>query len=224
MEKKYYLFKMNSTTIYGVTFLLFAVAVGIHYLIYGNDSYTVLKDNYDLIFALYMPYLILHEILHATSYTIHGANFKNITFGGHIEKGVLCCLCKQNITKKNILISLLYPFFFIGVVTLVIGIIINCPVLVILSLLNISGCAGDLTMFYHLSKIKDFEYSEYNDPVAFGLYTDKDLSNRKMFGLDFVEAKKELKRDDLRKLDISKITIIFFVLLIAISIINIIGS
>ena len=211
MKNKYYLFKMNSTTIYGMSFILLALVVFIFYLIYGDNSINVFNDNYLLSFCLYMPYLFLHELFHCISYVLHGASFKNITFGGHIEKSVLCCLCKQNITKKNILISLLYPFFFLGIVTLVIGILINSPILVFLSLANISGCGGDLVMFYHLLKIPNYEYSEYNDPIAFGIYTNQDLSKRKMFGLTYVETKDELKRDDLRKFDISKATIGVFI-------------
>ena len=137
------------------------------------------------------------------------------------EKGILCCLCKQNIKKKTILYSLMYPFFFIGILTLIIGIISNNATLIILSLFNISGCTGDLIMFYHLLKLKDYEFSEYNDPIAFGLYTDKDLSNIKMLGLDYVEKCENLKRDDLRKIVINKKSIIIFIIYYLICILNI---
>lgn len=224
MEKKYYLFKMNSSTIYGFTILLYALAAGGFYLIYGNNSLNVLKEYSELAIILLIPYLLLHEGLHALSYVIHGADFKNITFGGHMEKGVLCCLCKQNITKKNILFSLVYPLFFIGIVTLIIGVLLNWPLLVILSLANIGGCSGDLVMFYHLSRIRSFEFSEYNDPVSFGLYSDEDLSKKRMLGLTFVETKQELKRDDLRKFDVSKTTIIIFIFFFVAAIITILGK
>ena len=72
----------------------------------------------------------------------------------------MCCLCKQNISKKNILISLLFPFIFIGVITYVIGVLFNNSVLIWLSILNISGCSGDLMMFLGLLRLKNFEYSE----------------------------------------------------------------
>ena len=36
-------------------------------------------------------------------------------------------------------------------------------------------------MFFDLLKLKDFEYSEYDNPMAFGLYTNKDLSKTKLF-------------------------------------------
>ena len=212
MKNKYYMFRMNIELLNIFSLLLIAFLCFIYFLIYCNQSLEVLYGNINLVLLLYVPYLLLHEILHSIAYVIHGAKFKNITYGMHLEKGLLCCLCKQNISKKNILFSLLYPFFFIGIVTLFIGIILNIPVLVILSLLNISGCMGDFVMFYYLFKLKDYEFSEYDDPIAFGLYTDHDLSKEKMIGIDFVEVKENLERGDLRKVVVSKESVIFFAL------------
>lgn len=206
------MFRMNIELLNIFSLLLIAFLCFIYFLIYGNQSLDVLYGNINLVLLLYVPYLLLHEILHSIAYVIHGAKFKNITYGMHLEKGILCCLCKQDISKKNILFSLLYPFFFIGLVTFLIGIILNIPVLVILSLLNISGCMGDFVMFYYLFKLKDYEFSEYDDPIAFGLYTDHDLSKEKMIGIDFVEVKENLERRDLRKVVVSKESVIFFAL------------
>ena len=63
-------------------------------------------------------------------------------------------------------------------------------------MMNISGCAADLTMFIALSKIKNFEYSEYDNPTAFGLYTSEDLSNKKFFGLKYVGTVDKFDRND----------------------------
>lgn len=182
---------------------------------------SITSKNFAIAFMFMIPYLILHELLHSLSYVLHGADFKNVTYGAHLEKGILCCLCKQNITKKNILISLLYPFIFIGVITYIIGITTNNVILVFLSIINISGCSGDLTMFVGLSRIKDFEYSEYDDPMSFGLYSQEDLSSRKMFGLKYIDAKDKLEKTDLKKVSISKTSIIVTIGLIILGIINI---
>ena len=211
-NKKYYMFKMNMNFLNGFSILLLLLSCLIFYLIYKDKSLDTFISVYDGFILLYVPYLLLHELLHSLAYVIYGADFKNITYGVHLEKGVLCCLCKQNINKRNILYSLLYPFFFIGLITLIIGIIINNPLLIMLSLANISGCSGDLVMFYHLSKLNDFEFSEYNNPTSFGIYTSNDLSQHKMFGLNYVDTKNELERDDLRKIVISKPSIIILII------------
>lgn len=203
-SKKYYIFRMNTNILNTISLLLLAIILLITYFIYGREIFSWFNIYLSLSILFMIPYFMFHEVLHSISYCIHGAEFKNITYGMHIEKGVLCCLCKQNISKKNILISLLYPFIFIGIITYIIGIVIHSPILILLSIYNISGCSGDLIMFYALSKLKNYEYSEFDDPTSFGLYSDTDLSNKKMFGLDFIEVKDDLEIKDLKKVSISK--------------------
>lgn len=220
-RRNYYLFKIDTVFLNGISLVIIALCSIIFFLIYGSNSIKVLGENINTVIILYLPYLILHEQLHSLSYVIYGADFKNITYGIHLEKGILCCLCKQNINKRNILHSLLYPFVIIGVITLIIGILINYPVLVILSLINISGCSGDLVMYYHLSKLNDFEFSEYNDPIAFALFTKNDFSKLKMFGLRYVDKKGRLQRGDLRKIVISKPSIILLIMFYALAFITV---
>jgi hypothetical protein len=210
-KKYYYMFKMNTIVLNGFSLILIVLCSLFFYLLYGSNSLNILKDSMTIVIFLYIPYLVLHEQLHSLAYVIYGADFKNITYGVHLEKGILCCLCKQRINKRNILHSLLYPFVIIGVITLIIGILVNYPVLVILSLTNIAGCSGDLVMFYHLRKLNNYEFSEYNDPIAFGLFTKEDFSKLKMFGLDYVDKKARLDRNDLRKVVVSKTSIILLV-------------
>jgi len=194
----------------------------ITFLISKNLFIKMFNDTFLLTFVLMIPYMMLHELLHSLAYVIHGVKFKNITYGIHLEKGVLCCLCKQNIKRRNILISLIYPFIFIGVITYIIGMITNNSVLTLLSIINISGCSGDLIMFYDLLKLNRYEYSEFDDPTSFGLYTSVDLSKTKLLGLKYVGTKEDLEIKDKRKIVISKasvITLIFIVLLIIISLV-----
>lgn len=211
MKKKYYLFKFNMKFLNIFSIILLILSVGLFYLLYGNNSLMAVGMVGNSFMFLYIPYLIFHELLHSLSYVLFGANFKNITYGAHVEKGVLCCLCKQNITKKNILNSLLCPFIVIGIITLIVGIVVNNPLLILLSLSNISGCSGDLVMFYHLSRLNNYEYSEFDDPTAFAIYTKEDLSNKKMFGLEYIDKKDKLVRKDLKKITVSKQSIIILI-------------
>lgn len=215
-NKKYYLFEMSMGILNVVSLVLFALMVGITLVFYKVGIIHNWNYPIGLIFLLMIPYLILHELLHSFAYVLHGAKFKNVTYGAHLEKGVLCCLCKQNITKKNILISLIYPFVFIGIITYILGIVLDNTLLIALSITNISGCAGDLIMFFDFLFLKDFEYSEYDNPIAFGLYTDRDLSKQKLIGLSYVETKNKLEINDLKKVSISKTSIICFILILVV--------
>lgn len=221
MKKKYYLFKMNSMILNIISIIIFIVMCTITYLIYKEKIYDMVGLSMTISVLLMIPYLLLHELVHSFSYVIHGANFKNITYGIHLDKGIMCCLCKQNITKKNILFSLLYPFVTIGVITYILGIVLNNHILIILSIINISGCSGDLIMFYDLLKINNFEYSEYDDPMAFGLYSSNDLSSLKLIGLEYVGEEQQLEKNDLKKVSINKISIVMLIIFFAFAIINI---
>lgn len=212
IQKYYYMFKMNAVLLNVLSIILLIIVGFVFYFIYGNNSIEIFNDNIVLVMFLYVPYLTCHEIVHSISYCIYEADFKNITYGAYLEKSILCCLCKQNISKRNILHSLLAPFIYLGVITLIIGIVFDIPVLVILSLSNIAGCVGDFVMFYDLVKLNNYEFSEYNDPIAFGLYTKEDFSKLKLFGLKYVDKKIKLDRDDLKKIRISNTSIMLFII------------
>ncbi len=215
-EKKYYVFEMNLMVLNIISMIILVIIMGITILLYKMGIVSNWDYPIGLIFILMIPYLVVHELLHSLAYVVNGADFKNVTYGAHLEKSILCCLCKQRISRKNILISLIVPFIFIGVITYVIGIIFEIPTLIALSIINISGCSGDLIMFFDFIRLKDFEYSEYDNPTAFGLYTNKDLSKKKMFGLKYIESTKKLEIKDLRKIVISRASIAYFIIILVV--------
>ena len=210
MEKKYYLFEMKGFWLQCLSIVILVLMLILTGFLY--DGMFMNSSDLILVFVLIIPYLFLHELLHSLAYVLNGADYKNITYGVHLEKGIMCCLCKQNISKRNILMSLLFPFIFIGVITYIIGILTDNLVLIWLSIFNISGCSGDLMMFWGLAKIKHFEYSEYDNPMAFGIYTAEDLSKRNLLGLRYIGSADRLDRHDMKKIKISKISIIFILI------------
>ena len=220
MKKKYYLFEMKGAFLQILSIVILIIMGLLTFLIYKPIN--VSDIDFIIIFLLMIPYLVFHEILHSISYVLNGAKFKNVTYGVHLEKGVLCCLCKQNISKRNILISLITPFVVIGVITYIIGLITSNFVLIVLSVINIAGCSGDLVMFFDFLRLKDFEYSEYDNPMAFGIYSKKDLSKKKMLGLKFIETKDKLEIKDLKKVTVSKFSIIVLIMYFVLGIINIV--
>ena len=216
MKKKYYLYEIDINVLNIGCILLLILFGGIGLIIYPKSFYDIL-NNYSFLWFMivYFGYMILHELFHSLAYVIYGADFKNITYGICLEKGVLCCLCKQNVSKNNILHSLMYPLLFIGVVTFIVAYILKMPLLFILSILNLSGCAGDIVMFLFIKKLDDdIEFSEIDNPVAFALYSKKDLSNETHFGLKYMGTSSKIERNDFRKVYISKMSIIFFVVLL----------
>ena len=95
-EKKYYVYEMNGVTLQIISVIFLIIMLFITFFFFNEIIMT--DKDFELIFLLIIPYLIFHELLHSLAYVINGAKFKNITYGAHLEKGILCCLCKQNIS------------------------------------------------------------------------------------------------------------------------------
>lgn len=225
-KKKYYLFSLNMTILNIFSFFLLFSFVGIAIVIDKEFFLYSLYYTFDtrrilLTFVLVMGYLSLHEILHSISYYIYGAKFKNIVYGIELEKGIFYCLCKQNIKRKNILNSLFFPLFYIGILTFILSFILESAYLLILSIFNISGCIGDILTFIFICRLdKDIEFSEFDDTTSFGLYTNKEIDKINHFGLVFKGTTDKLIRNGMQKVRISKVSYIILVVMLIFSFIT----
>lgn len=210
---KYYRYSMNmkKLNIFCIIIMIFV------FLVIGYMSLFSYLDFKCLI--LYFFWMFLHEFIHGIGFYISGVKHKNIVYGANLEKGIFYCMCKEEISKKGIMISLFFPFIFIGVVTLIIGLVIYNPILIILSLLNIAGCAGDIAMIISFIKLPQFSYLDLDDCTGFVLVSKNDLSKYKLFGMDLIESddySKLGKASDFKKFTISKLSwIVFGVLILA---------
>lgn len=228
MKKKYYIFKMNITILNVIALLILIPLYAITYLI-SPDILTGIGNMLGntkislILFLSIFGYMILHELIHALGYILYGADPKKITFGMELEKGVLYCLCKQDVKKHTIMNAVMFPLFWIGIVTYIISIIFNLPLLLLLSIINISGAAGDIMYFCFFLKLdKDIMFSEMDDGTSFAILSDKDISKTKFLGLEFVDTVNEIPRNDFKRVKISKVSYIvlgFCTLLVLINLI-----
>ena len=215
MTKKYYLYKMNNGTIGFIPLVILVVLLGGIYLVDSNAFKEItnvfLNQPMDFL-ILFLIYCLVHELFHSLAYIVHRVPFDKIIYGVALEQGVFYCLCKTNIDRNIILRSLLYPFFFLGIVTLIIGLVFNIPMLSLLSIANLSGCSGDLIMFKFIVGLpKKVKFSEMDDPISFAIYSDKDLFKTRSFGLEYIKSSNEIKREDLTKLKVSKASYIVMI-------------
>ena len=218
MKKEYYVFRIKLKALNILANVSFIVLFGVIFLLFPNIIIKFFEyfDNIKfciLFLPITMLYMAMHEVLHAIGYLLYGANFKKITFGMELEKGVFYCLCKQDITRKNILNSAMFPLFYVGILTLIIGIIFKLPLITVLSLLNISGASADIMYFMFIVKLnKNIKFSELDDGTSFAILSDKDVSKIRHVGLEFVEKKDVIERNDFKKINVSKLS--YIVLLI----------
>lgn len=219
-KKEYYVFELDLKVLNIFSLILLIAGVPLCLLI---KDFSLLNVNMLVFFLLYIVWIIIHELFHALSYIIYGANKKKITFGAYLEKGVLYCLCKQNVTRKNILNSVLFPLFYLSIVTGIIAVLIQSPILLLLSIANLSGCAGDIMTFIYIVRLnKDIEFSEFDNPTRFAIYADYDVTKTKHFGLKFIEKTPLLKKENLNRVTISKGSVIFAIILLVIALLEII--
>ena len=188
-KKKYYIFSLNMLVLNIFSFFLLLIFIGFSLIIDKNlfissINYVFLPNKLIVSFCLIVGYMVLHELFHSLGYFLYGGKFKKIVYGIELEKGIFYCLCKQNINKRNILNSLFFPLFYIGIITYMISLIFEMPYLLILSIFNISGCAGDIMMFIFAWKLdNDIEFSEFDDSTSFAIYLIKDISKSNIFYL-----------------------------------------
>ena len=220
-------YNMVYIMILSVVLLIIPVLMTWAYFKFTSASFDFNFDNlsgfvsYTLLFVLMILWMVLHEIIHGIAYQVNGAKKENITFGVALEKGIFYCKCGEFINKKNIIISLLSPFILIGVITLIIGYLINSFTLIFLSIVNISGAAGDLAMFgFFIKQDKDLRFKELGDSTTFCLKTKDDLSNKKFISVRIkkvVTDEKEIEEEKSKKINITKASwaiLIVFILLI----------
>ena len=221
-SKKTYVYKMNLVTanVLCILILILFTVIAVYFKINVFQM-----NNWFLVFLLMVLYLMLHELLHGLGYFIGGTKREHITYGIELEKGIFYAMAYSKLTKKNILISLVMPFIFIGVITYIIGIIFNIPLLVFLSIVNISGAAMDLAMFFYFLRLpKNFTYSESGNPDEFVIISSDDLSKKKSIFLNLKEVKKYNEKDfkfkDIKKIKITKTSIIMLIVFLLIGLIT----
>ena len=226
MKKKKYIFTYNMTFMNILSFILLIIMLAITLILKKEFVVSTTNESYEnmLIFIIIMIfYFILHEIIHGLFYFFNGAKWSNIKFGIALEKGILYCKSCEKITKRNILISVIAPFTLIGIVTYIIGLIFNNLSLIALSIINISGCAGDLVIFFFfLRRKKDTIFKEIGDTTTFLIETKEDLSDKKFLGIKYIkEIEDETSLEDNlnKKINISKISAISLIILLILFII-----
>jgi len=218
-DMKYYKYKMNIGILNVVSIFLMSFGMIAFYLLF-NDY------NMNLSFIIYLIlWLFLHEIIHGLTFmAFREVKKRSVVFGAKLESGIFYCMCKQPISKKVIIFSLLAPLFLIGFITLIIALIFDLPTLAFLSLFNISGAAGDIMMTIMFFKLpKKIKYTDLDDCEGFVVLSKDDLSNRKFLGFNLVESgdySKDIRAHDFTKITCSKTSFIILIIVLILFIIS----
>ena len=135
--KKAYVYKMNLVPANFLGLVVFILLLVLTSALNIDIMSVFNKLPFIEVLALLMIYMVLHELLHGIGYRITGSKSNKIKYGVELEKGILYTLVLEEVPKKNILVSLQMPFVIIGIITYILGYILNIPLLVLLSRLII---------------------------------------------------------------------------------------
>lgn len=220
-NKKAYIYKMKMLPANVLSIIIFVLFLVVTVLL--NRSVFIGSENFVVFSVAMILYLCLHELLHGLGFYLGGTKRKNIKYGMCLEKGIFYCMAYQEISKKNILISLQMPFMVIGVITYIIGVVSNIPLLTLLSIINLTGASMDIVMFMYILKLpKDITYSESKEPDEFVLISNADLTKKKNLFFEITKVKDYKKEDyvfkNTKKVEISRTSIIILVVFVIVGI------
>lgn len=220
---RYYTYQLDMKVLNILAILLFIVMIVVVYLV-GYSFSGITDYNSLVLFILLFVWLMIHEVFHGIGFALFKeVKKRNIVFGMALEKGVFYCMCKQKISKKVIFTSLLFPVTIIGIITMILGIVIDNGMLVYLSMFNIVGSIGDIVMSIYFSKCpSDVSYLDLDDCTGFTVLSKNDLSSISVPGIKLVDSgiydSKKMVARDKRRLVISKMSwvvlIIMFILIL----------
>lgn len=219
--KKIYKYKMNPVLMNISAVILYLLIIIPLYIFYKEELFNVNISAY----VILLLWFILHEVFHYLGFLINkNIDAKDLFLGMYIEKGIFYCMCKKEIDKKGILMALSFPFMFIGVITLIIGIIFNINTLIFLSTINLAASIGDILMFIQILRFpNDIKYTDIDDSTGYVIISKKNISNIKTLAikLDKVEKydSKKLIHKDNNRINITKSSWIFLIIYILLIII-----
>ena len=225
---KYYTYKLKLGLLNILSIILFIFLFCLTLLIV--DDLTIFNINFTVFLILVLGLMLVHELLHGLGFLSLGKiNKNNITFGIELEKGIFYTMCKESVSKLNIIIALLFPFVFIGLLTYIIGLVCQSGVLIFLSIINMASSIGDLIMVIAILEMpNDIRYLDLDNTNGFTIISKSDLSKEKYFGIKLENTGKytdKIKAKDFQKLRITKLSkwllLAYLVLIFVVTIINV---
>lgn len=227
MKEKYYKFEVDMKYM-NILAIVSYIPLAIIIVVFKDFFSKTFSSNLMYLYLIgIILYFLLHEVCHGIGYSIFAKDKKNIKYGVAIEKGALYALCQERLSKKAIIISLLFPIIFLTIIPIVIGIPLKLPTLILYALLNLIGAVADITMCILILKLPDdIEYIDYNSDIGAYFISKKNIENIKVKGFKCVSSgihSKELIDKTIKRFTITKKSIPYILIYLGFIVINIIS-
>ena len=100
--------------------------------------------------------IIIHEVIHGLTWSLFcEQKWKSIQFGIMWKLLTPYCCCLEVLPWKTYILGGLMPFFVLGVGGYILALWLGSGTVLILSILNVAGAAGDLIVAYRILKNHD---------------------------------------------------------------------
>lgn len=163
---------MKSIHIWALVFTLVFIFIGgfSAATIHAESSFSFSLLGIVLWAALYLLFIVLHEICHLIGFILWGGCKKaDLVYGVNRELGIAYAGTKKVLPVYAMKKALLLPFWITGLLPFAIGIWLNSPVLIMVSAFLIGGAAGDFSMYGQLRKVNNraFVLDHLHKPVLY---------------------------------------------------------
>lgn len=154
-----------------------AILYALPWIILGLAAYIALWSQFVidfdfLIVLLFVACLAIHELLHGLGWGLFCVKgFSSIRFGVIWKMLTPYCHCTEPLSFGPYLFGGMLPFIVLGFIPLVISLVTGNSVLLFLSLVNIVGAGGDLTIMGMLMKHCDALILDHPTDCGFYAYT-----------------------------------------------------
>ncbi len=200
MKKQLKSFNIRTFTCVSVVLLLVppAATLPINVLVF---KHSLTQDFFFYALIMIVGYILtipVHEGLHALAAIVFGKiSPKNIKFGMIKEQMMFYCHCDGCMEAYRYRAMLLTPLFLTGIFPLIAVTIWGHPLLIILFSMSISGCAGDLVMYFETFKYNRNQLIEDHPsaPAYYLVYRDNDILPK-----DFHEVTEEDEEELIKSL------------------------
>lgn len=153
-----------------VTILLSLLGIFFYIWLYGG--FEVIFSLIDLLYFFigYVLLIILHEAFHLIGFYLFGkVPWSSMDYGVNLKMGIAYATTNIPLPNRAMKKALLLPFWTTGVLPMLIGYIIQSPMLVLLGAWLIAGAAGDFAMYKELKRYPN-DVLIKDDPVKPKLY------------------------------------------------------
>jgi len=147
------------------------------YMLKWNTISFSVEGNGIFVLILYFPvmafFLIIHEVIHGISWSLFCKDkWKSIHLGVMWEKLTPYCHCKEPLKFPSYIFGGLMPLMILGIGLFVISYFIGSGVLMFISLMNILGAGGDITIALMLLKYRNAYILDHPTKCGFIAFTE----------------------------------------------------